>query len=108
MRELFAEDVPAAEAAALAELAASCAGEPAPCVTEASAGLDACRVWGRIGVCIAHGHVVALAARGCGLAELPASVAALAHLELLDLSDNQLGALPDSLGELGRLHRLFL
>ncbi|HWN69763.1 MAG TPA: hypothetical protein VNM90_19105, partial [Haliangium sp.] len=64
MRELLAGNVPVAEAAALTELAVMCAGGPAPCVAQTGAGLDACRVQGRIGVCLDGGHVVALSARG--------------------------------------------
>lgn len=46
--------------------------------------------------------------RGCGLVELPAEVLALADtLEVLDLSGNALGTLPDGLARLTRLHTLF-
>jgi hypothetical protein len=46
--------------------------------------------------------------RGCGLTELPAEVLRLADtLEVLDVSGNALGSLPDSLARLARLHTLF-
>ena len=46
--------------------------------------------------------------RGCGLVELPAEVLALADtLEVLDVSGNALGSLPDGLARLTRLHTLF-
>ncbi|MEO8298809.1 MAG: leucine-rich repeat-containing protein kinase family protein [Burkholderiales bacterium] len=46
--------------------------------------------------------------RGCNLAELPREVLGLADtLEVLDVSDNQLGALPDGLARFTRLHTLF-
>jgi hypothetical protein len=46
--------------------------------------------------------------RGCGLAALPDEVLALADtLEVLDVSGNALGSLPDGLTRLTRLHTLF-
>jgi len=46
--------------------------------------------------------------RGCGLTELPPEVLALADtLEVLDLSGNALGSLPDGLARLAKLHTLF-
>src|SRR5689334_24205641 len=45
----------------------------------------------------ASGAVVELSARGCGLPALPASLGGLADLERLDLSANQLAALPDGI-----------
>lgn len=46
--------------------------------------------------------------RGCGLVELPAEVLRLADtLEVLDVSGNELGTLPDDMACLSRLHTLF-
>jgi hypothetical protein len=46
--------------------------------------------------------------RGCGLTELPAEVLDLADtLQVLDVSGNALGTLPDGLSRLSRLHTLF-
>jgi hypothetical protein len=46
--------------------------------------------------------------RGCDLSELPAEVLTLADtLEVLDVSGNALGSLPDGLARLARLHTLF-
>src|SRR5581483_4757584 len=46
---------------------------------------------------VENNTVIALSARDCALTALPASLDQLTHLQQLDVTDNQLSSLPESL-----------
>src|SRR5690242_11566013 len=60
-------------------------------------------VGGRLGFSAPAGTVSALCLRYCGLAALPDSISRLGSLHHLDLTGNQLTAVPASLGSLSNL-----